>query len=89
MIRGELACRADLAWQLGGSRAHVTQGPASPSHSPQRPKGGPVVHRSLHTDFEESMRLVGVAQEIARRTDDHREGVRAFVEKRKPTFKGR
>ncbi|MCH8207185.1 MAG: hypothetical protein IH956_09320, partial [Chloroflexi bacterium] len=48
-----------------------------------------LVHRSLHTDFEESMRLAGVAQEIARRTDDHREGVRSFVEKRKPQFKGR
>jgi enoyl-CoA hydratase/carnithine racemase len=48
-----------------------------------------LVHRSLHTDFEASMRLAGVAQEIARRTDDHREGVRAFVEKRRPEFTGR
>ena len=48
-----------------------------------------LVHRSLHTEFEESMELAGVAQEIARRTDDHREGVRAFVEKRSPEFTGR
>ena len=48
-----------------------------------------LVQRSLETDFEESMRLSGVAQEIARRTDDHREGARAFVEKRKPEFTGR
>jgi len=48
-----------------------------------------LVHRSLHSEFGESMELAGVAQEIARRTDDHREGVRAFVEKRSPEFKGR
>jgi enoyl-CoA hydratase/carnithine racemase len=48
-----------------------------------------LVHRSLHTGFEESMRLAGPAQEIARQTEDHKEGVRAFVEKRKPMYRGR
>ena len=48
-----------------------------------------LVQGSLQTDFEKSMRLAGVAQEIARRTDDHREGIRAFVEKLKPEFTGR
>lgn len=48
-----------------------------------------LVQRSLETDFEESLRLAGPAQDIARQTEDHREGVRAFVEKRKPVFKGR
>ena len=48
-----------------------------------------LVHKSLDTGFEESMRLAGPAQDIARSTEDHREGVRAFVEKRKPEFKGR
>lgn len=48
-----------------------------------------LVQESIETDFEESLRLAGTAQEIARQTEDHREGVRAFVEKRKPLFKGR
>ena len=48
-----------------------------------------LVQMSLQTDFEESMRLAGPAQEIARSTEDHREGVRSFLEKRPPRFKGR
>ena len=28
-------------------------------------------------------------QDIARRTDDHKEGVRAFIEKRQPKYRGR
>jgi enoyl-CoA hydratase/carnithine racemase len=48
-----------------------------------------LVQASLDVDFEESMRLAGPAQELARQTEDHREGVRAFLEKRRPSFKGR
>ena len=48
-----------------------------------------LVHKSLHTDLEDSLRLAGPAQEIARQTEDHQEGVRAFIERRKPRFKGR
>ncbi|MCH8061833.1 MAG: enoyl-CoA hydratase/isomerase family protein [Chloroflexi bacterium] len=48
-----------------------------------------LIHRSLHTDLAESLRLAGPAQGIARSTEDHKEGVRAFVEKREPAYKGR
>lgn len=48
-----------------------------------------LVHYSLHSTFEESMRVAGVIQEVARDTHDHREGVQAFLEKRPPKFIGR
>ncbi len=48
-----------------------------------------LVHKSLYTDFAESLNLAGPAQNIARTTDDHKEGVKAFVEKRQPVYKGR
>ena len=48
-----------------------------------------LVQRSLDVNLAESMRLAGPAQAIARRTDDHQEGARAFIEKRPPHFKGR
>jgi len=48
-----------------------------------------LVHKSLQVDFEESLKLAGPAQELARRSQDHKEGVDAFIEKRKPKFSGR
>ena len=48
-----------------------------------------LVHKSLYTDLEESMEFAGAAQSAARETEDHKEGVQAFIEKRKPVFKGR
>jgi 2-(1,2-epoxy-1,2-dihydrophenyl)acetyl-CoA isomerase len=48
-----------------------------------------LVQRSLEVDFEESMKLAGAAQTIARDTYDHKEGVQAFIEKRQPKYKGR
>lgn len=48
-----------------------------------------LVQRSLHVPFAESLRMAGPAQSLARRTQDHKEGVRAFVEKRTPRYVGR
>jgi enoyl-CoA hydratase/carnithine racemase len=48
-----------------------------------------LVQRSLDLGFEDSMKLSGMAQSVARDTFDHKEGVQAFLEKRKPQYKGR
>ena len=47
-----------------------------------------LVHKSLEMDFEESLQMSHVAQDLARKTEDHKEAVQAFLEKRKPDFKG-
>ena len=48
-----------------------------------------LVHRSFDLNFEESLDLAHIAQEQARQTEDHKEATQAFLEKRRPVFKGR
>lgn len=48
-----------------------------------------LVHKALNQTLEEALIDGGHAQALARKTEDHREGVRAFLEKRQPQFKGR
>lgn len=48
-----------------------------------------LVHKSLDMTFEESLALAHVAQEQVRSTEDHKEAVQAFIEKRQPKFTGR
>ena len=48
-----------------------------------------LVHKSLETNLQESLEIAHTAQEVARQTEDHKEAVRAFLEKRQPEFKGR
>jgi enoyl-CoA hydratase/carnithine racemase len=47
-----------------------------------------MVQKSLDMGLEESLDMAHAAQELARHTSDHREAVRAFLEKRKPRFTG-
>ena len=48
-----------------------------------------LVHQSMETDLADSLRLAGPAQDLARRSEDHKEGISSFLEKRPPLFKGR
>ena len=48
-----------------------------------------LVHKSLETSLKESVEIAYAAQEQVRGTEDHKEAVRAFLEKRAPVFKGR
>ena len=48
-----------------------------------------LLQESLFVRFDKSLELAGTAQNIARKTEDHKEGVSAFIEKRPPSYKGR
>ncbi len=46
------------------------------------------VYKSFYNDFAEQLDFESFGQGVCRGTEDHREGVRAFMEKRKAQFKG-
>ena len=47
------------------------------------------LQRSLENDLKTQLDYETYAQNVCRQTEDHREGIRAFTEKRKPVFAGR
>jgi 2-(1,2-epoxy-1,2-dihydrophenyl)acetyl-CoA isomerase len=47
------------------------------------------IRRGLNWPLEEYMRYHAMASPFCAETEDHKEGARAFLEKRKPVFKGR
>jgi enoyl-CoA hydratase/carnithine racemase len=47
------------------------------------------IYRNLDADLRTSLEFETFAQNICSETEDAREGARAFVEKREPTFHGR
>ena len=47
------------------------------------------LHRSLNNDLKVQLDYESFAQNLCRQTADHKEGVRSFMEKREPNFKGK
>lgn len=48
-----------------------------------------MLNKSTHSDLETMLEYEAFCQEIAGRSEDYREGVQAFNEKRKPQFQGK
>ena len=48
-----------------------------------------VINQCVNVDIETGRNFERIGQSVLKLTEDHREGAQAFVEKRKPEFKGR
>jgi len=51
--------------------------------------GKVLLSRSLESNLQDIMQYEGLAQAICMQSDDHKEGVNSFYEKRHPVFKGK
>ena len=47
------------------------------------------VYKGLNMEFETALQIAAACETITLTSEDHKEGVAAFREKRKPDYKGR
>jgi len=85
-LRIGLVCRVVPANELGGTAlelaARLARGPRSIGLIKR------ALNRAMLSDLESQLEYEAYVQEIAGRSADYDEGVRAFLEKRQPVFKG-
>jgi len=74
----------DLLPEAASLARRIAEGPAVAIQMAKR-----LVYRSLDATWHEAFEMAGQAMAIAQSTEDAREGPRAFVERRKPEFKGK
>jgi 2-(1,2-epoxy-1,2-dihydrophenyl)acetyl-CoA isomerase len=48
-----------------------------------------LIHQNLSVDLQAALHNEGIHEELALRTDDFKEGIRSFMEKRLPDYRGR
>jgi 2-(1,2-epoxy-1,2-dihydrophenyl)acetyl-CoA isomerase len=75
---------ARLAEETYALARQIAEGPQIPIRMIKR-----LVYQSLRLDLRTHLDLVSSHMAVVRETEDHKEGVRAFQEKRRPRFQGR
>lgn len=93
-LSAEKAEQWGMIWQCVDDEALEDEAMKLAQHFATQPtKGLAMIKRALHASannsFEEQVLVERDLQRLAGRTDDYREGVAAFMEKRTPEFKGK
>ncbi|WP_028470828.1 2-(1,2-epoxy-1,2-dihydrophenyl)acetyl-CoA isomerase PaaG [Neptunomonas japonica] len=92
-ISAEQAEQWGMIWKSVDNESLKTEAMAMAQHFASQPtKGLALIKRAIQASanntFDEQLDLERDLQTLAGRTDDYREGVSAFIAKRKPAFKG-
>ncbi|WP_151704914.1 2-(1,2-epoxy-1,2-dihydrophenyl)acetyl-CoA isomerase PaaG [Nitrincola alkalilacustris] len=93
-ISAEQAAAWGMIWQCVDDEQLMDEALKLARHLASQPTAGlalikRALNASMNNSFDEQLDLERDLQRLAGRTEDYREGVAAFIEKRKPEFKGR